>query len=47
MAVGRVVAVDKLFQVLTAQRVLLEGEVLVGAQVVDPQGFGLCLFTAG
>ncbi len=35
MAVGRVVALNKFGQVATVQRVYLEGEVLIGAQVVN------------
>ncbi len=38
--VGRVVTGHELIQVAAAERVLLEGEVLVGAQVVDPQRLG-------
>ncbi len=47
MAVGGVVAGHELSQVVAAERVGLEGEILVGAQVVDPQVFGPGGFAGG
>ena len=40
MTVFRVVAGDELIQVFTSELVGLQREVLVGAQVVDPEGPG-------
>ena len=38
MPVLRVVARDKVVQVFPLQRIGLQGEVLIGAKVIDPQG---------
>ena len=45
MAVGRVVTSDEILQVFVFHRVLFEGEVDVGAEVVQPDLFGPGLFT--
>lgn len=44
MAVGRIVEGDELVQVRTLERVGLEGEMHVGAQVIDPELLGPRLF---
>src|SRR5665647_2861539 len=40
-------ALDELVKMVTPQRVLLQGEVLVGAQVIDPQPLGPRPITCG
>lgn len=45
--IHRVVTLHKLRQVGAGERILLEGEMAVGAQIVDPERFRLRLFATG
>jgi len=47
MPIGRVVELDELVQMLALERIGLEREVLIGAQVVNPQLSGPRYFAGG